>query len=112
MRNLSDIFLPVRGFACAWMTLRARHASPWLLASFRDFEPPEHVPRTSTSAHTCAAVYRRAPSVPRSREHEEGPAAGGEKKCHMCRKHTFIRSNINICIDMLALSSQRSRSQF
>ena len=50
------------------------------------FEPPEHVPRTSARAYTCAVVFRRAPCVPRGREHEKRPAAGREKmpKCEKC----------------------------
>ena len=48
MRNLSGIFLKpcklnVCGFSYAWMALRARNASPWLLANFRDFEPEQGV---------------------------------------------------------------------
>ena len=44
-----------------------------------DFEPPKHVPRTSARAHTCVVVFGRALCVPRSREHEERPAAGRDK---------------------------------
>ena len=50
---------PVRGFSWAWMALCARNASPWLLANFRDFEPPEHVPQTSTRVQTCAVDFGR-----------------------------------------------------
>ena len=70
---------PLRGFALALMALRARNAPPWLLANFRGFEPPEHVPRTSARAHTCAVVFGRTPCVPWSRWYEKRPAAGGEK---------------------------------
>ena len=57
-----------------------------------DFNPPEHVPRTSTRAYTCAVVFGRAPCVPRSREHEKRPGAGREKRPY--KKNTFIHSNI------------------
>ena len=69
----------VCGLACAWMALRARNASPRLVAIFRDFESPEHVPRTSARAHTCAVVYGRAFCLPRNRKHEKRPAAGRGK---------------------------------
>ena len=87
---------PVRGFASAWMALRARNASPWLLANFRDFDPPEHVPRTSARARTCAVVFGRAPCSPRSREHEKDPGRK-RKKCPCAKKNTHlyeVHSNI------------------
>ena len=77
-------FYPVLGFARAWMALRARN-----VLGTGDFEPPEHVPRTSARAHTCAVVFRRAPRVPRSREHEKRPAAGREKKADVPKKHNL-----------------------
>ena len=72
MPNLSDIIQP-SGFACAWIALGARTASTWLLASFRYFESPEHVPQTSARARTCAVVYGQAPCVLWSRAHENSP---------------------------------------
>ena len=59
------------GFACAWVALRDRNASPWLLASFSGFEPPEHVPRTSARAHSCAVVYGRLLRAPEPRAQEK-----------------------------------------
>ena len=56
-----------------------------------DFEPPEHLPRTSVRAHTCAVVFGRAPHLPRSREHEKRPAAGREKNVGV-QKNTFIHA--------------------
>ena len=73
---------PVCGLAWTWMALRARNASPWLLANFRDFEPPEHVPRTSARAYTCVLVFGRTRCVPRRREHEKRSAAGREKNAN------------------------------
>ena len=58
-----------------------------------DFESPEHMPRTLARAHTCASLFRRAPCVPRSREHEKRPAAGRERNADV-QKNTFIHSNI------------------
>ena len=69
------------------MTLRARNASPWLLASFRDFEPPEHL-RRGVWAGPLRALE------PRTRER---PAAGREKM-RMCTKNTFILVHGNISI--------------
>ena len=54
-----------------------------------EFEPPDHVPRTSARAHTCAVVFRRAPCVPRSREHDERPAAGRGKNADVPKKTHF-----------------------
>ena len=68
-----------------------------------DFEPPEHVPRTSTMAPTCAVVFGRAPCVPRSREHEKRPAAGREKNAHV-QKNIFIHRNI-LCLTSLMMTS-------
>ena len=85
-------FQPVRGFAWACMAQRARNTSPWLLANFRDFETPDHVPRISARAPTCAVVFRRAPCVPRSREHEERPAAGRAKNAD-AKKNTLTHGN-------------------
>ena len=54
-----------------------------------DFEPPEHVPRTSARAHTCAVVFARAPCMPRSRENEKRPAAGREKNADVQNIHIY-----------------------
>ena len=79
-------FLYSCGFTCAWMALCARNAPPWLLASFRDFGPPEHLPRTSARAHTCTAVFTRASCVPRNREHEKRSAGGRAKNADVQEK--------------------------
>ena len=57
-----------------------------------DFEPPEHVPRTSAGAHTCALVFQRALGVPRSPEPEQRPAAGRGKNAEdlVPRKHIYL----------------------
>ena len=59
-----------------------------------DFEPPEHMPRTSARAPFFAALFRRAPCVPRSREHEKIPGAGRGRNADV-QKNTFIHSNIS-----------------
>ena len=70
-----------------------RKAIPSLLDSWRDFERPEHVPRSPAASQTCAS-YTRAPPVPRSRKRGERPAAGretvsdGQKKVRLVHKHT------------------------
>ena len=91
-RRLSErptFFLLCMWFACVWMALSTRNASPWLLASFRDFEPAEHVPRTSARAHTCTAVSARASCVPRNREHDKRPAGGRAKNVHVQNKSVW-----------------------
>ena len=62
------------GFAWAWLALAGCKAIPRLLARFRDFERPEHAPRSPAGTHTCTVVYRRPPCVPRSRERKKRPA--------------------------------------
>ena len=60
------------------------------LAIFCDFEPPEHVLRTSARAHTCAVVFGRARCVPLSREHEKKPTAGRERDADVKKKHVYM----------------------
>ena len=59
------------GFPWAWSALARRQAIPWLLSRFRDFERPVHAPRSPAGIHTCTAVYRWGPCMPRSREREK-----------------------------------------
>ena len=70
------------------------NVSQWLLASFRDFEPPEHGPRASSRAHTWVGVYGRVPCVSRIREHEKRPAAGREKNADV--QYIYVHSNTGI----------------
>ena len=67
------------GFSWTWLALAGRKRIPWLFSTFRDFEPPEHVPRTSGRAHTWTGALTRASFVPRIREHEIRPAGGRAK---------------------------------
>ena len=68
--------------------LGERKRVPWLLASFRHFEPSEHVLRTSARAHTFTAVFTRASCIPRNRKHEKNPRAE-EQKMSTCKKTAF-----------------------
>ena len=74
------------GFPWAWLALGGRKRVPWLLATFRDFESPEYVPRTSARAHMCTAVFMRAPCVPRNREHEKRSAGERAKNAYVQKK--------------------------
>ena len=74
------------GVPWAWLALGGRKRIQWILATFRDFEPQEHVPRTSARAHTCTAVFTRAPCVPRNREHEKRPGGGRAKNVDVQKK--------------------------
>ena len=56
-----------------------------------DFEAPEHVPRTSARAHTCAVVFGRAPCVPRSREHDKDPRPEEKKRLNVQKKHMYTQ---------------------
>ena len=86
------------------MGLDASTCSECLPMATCDFEPPEHVPRTSVRAHTCAVVFGRAPCVPRIREHVKRPAAGREKMpmCKKTRLYTLRSSNTSICLSVLS----------
>ena len=57
-----------------------------------DFNPPDHVPRTSPWAQTCAAVFGRAPCVPRSRKHEQRLRT--EEKKYRCAKESNLLKTI------------------
>ena len=81
-------------FAWAWLALAGRTAIPWLFTSFRYFEPPEHMPRTSTRAYTCTAVFTRASCVPRNREQERRPAGGRANNADVQKK--FISYIVHI----------------
>ena len=56
------------GFAWAWLALTCRKAIPWLMTSFRDFEPPEYVSRTSSRAHACAQCSRGPPACSKRKD--------------------------------------------
>ena len=77
-------------------TFGGRKRIPWLLASFRDFEPPEYEPRISARTNTCTAVFTRASCVPRNREHKKRPA-GGKTKMPMREKSHFSRIICSRC---------------
>ena len=68
------------------MALGGRKRIPWLLATFREIETPEHVPRTSARAHTCTAVFTRASCMPRNREHEKRSAGERAKNAYVQKK--------------------------
>ena len=83
------------GFPWAWLALGGRKRVPWLLATFRDFESPEYVPRTSARAHMCTAVFMRAPCVPRNREHEKRSAGERAKNAYVQKKVHLVHSNMS-----------------
>ena len=82
----NDIFGVCMGLVGS--TVAGRKAIPRSLARFRDFERPEHAPRSPAGTHTCVVVYRRVPCVPRSREREKDPRAP-EKSLQMSIKSAF-----------------------
>ena len=72
------------------MALDGSTCSKFLLVVNGDFEPLEHVPRTSAIANTCAAVFGRGPCVLRSREHEKRPAVKEKKKSTCIKTHLIL----------------------
>ena len=72
------------------MALRARNASPWLLATLNT-QSTCHGPRPGpTLAPWCSGGLLRAPK-PRAREKTRGR---NRKKMPMCRKNAFTHSNV------------------
>ena len=68
------------------------------LLRFRDFERPEHAPRSPAGTRTCAGVYRRPPCVPRRRERQKVPTGAGEKRATVQKKCIwFLLVLIVIC---------------
>ena len=84
----------VFGFAWAWLALVGRKAIPWLFTSFRHFEPPEHVPRTSARAHTCTQCSRGPPACP-APDSKRKDRRAEEQKMPMSGKLHVILSNIS-----------------
>ena len=83
----------VFGFAWAWLALAGRKAIPWLFTGFCDFEPPEHVPRTSAEAHTCTQCSRGPPACPVTETKRKGPRAE-EQKMPMSKKRSYYTYKI------------------
>ena len=77
------------------MGLDASTCSECLPVATCDFEPPEHVPRTSVRAHTYLRRGVRADSLraPESKAREK-TGGGKRKKMPMCKKNILIQSNI------------------
>ena len=51
------------GFSIALLGSSSTESDP-VIARFRDFERPEHAPRSPAGTQTCTVVYRRFPCVP------------------------------------------------
>ena len=87
---------------CTWfcMGLDGSTLLEFLPAVTCDFDPPEHVPRTSVRARICAVVFGWAPCVHRGREHEKRPAA----KCR-CTETTYVyitqRFPFGMCLTLI-----------
>ena len=81
------------GVCMCLVVLAGRKAIPRFLARFRDFERPDHAPRSPIGTHTCAVVYGRPPCVPRSREREKSPTGAGEKRASDLKKMLLIFLN-------------------
>ena len=60
------------GFASAWLALAGRKPIPRLLARFRDFERPEHAPRSpagTTLAPWCTGCPPACPAAESARKY-------------------------------------------
>ena len=58
----------------------------WILDSFRDFDPPEHVTRKSARIHTRTTVFTRVPLRARQPTARETPAGGRTKSADVREK--------------------------
>ena len=85
------------GFAWAWLALAGRKAIPWLVTSFRDFEPPEYVPRTLARARTCTQCSHGPPVCPVTKSKSKDPRSE-EQKIPMSEKKFILYTAINIYI--------------
>ena len=85
-------FWPVCGFACTWMTLRARNPSP---SGLDNLNPPEHMQRTSARAQTCVRgpggipAYHGAESARKNPRPEEKRMPMGQKTFIYIYGYTF-----------------------
>ena len=94
------------GFARAWLALAGRKAIPSLLARFRDFERPEHAPRSPAGTHTCTVVYRRAPACPASESARK--KLRPEEECFVFRKKkSFISIDMSYHITSHRITSHQ-----
>ena len=86
---------------CVYMGLDGSTCSEPLPERACSFEPLEHVPRTSVRAQHARTTdvgqgsilrkgSRRAPCVPRSRQHEDRPAAGKENNGEGPKKRIYV----------------------
>ena len=89
----------VRGFARAWMALHACLES--LLERTCDFEPLEHVSRTSATAQTCVRGPGGLPSCDGAESTRNDPRAEenkmlkGQKNAHI---YTCVRFPFGMCV--------------
>ena len=86
-----------------------RKAISWLFTSFRDFEPPEHVPRTLARAHTRTQCSPGPPHCPATASKRNDPRAE-EQIMPMSKKSSY--HTLQCVVDRLlckisALSTQR-----
>ena len=86
-------------FGLSWQTLTRRKHITQLIASFRDFEPREHAPRTSVGVQTSSFVYTQAPFALCAWEHEKNPRPG----------ETDSRSRPNVNFDYDTYKSDLAR---
>ena len=86
-----DIFQPGSWFTWPELLYMLGNASPSVVTC--DFKPQEHVPGTSTRAHTCAVVFRRLPACPAAESTRNDPLVE-ERKMLMCENNTLFCSHI------------------
>ena len=80
----------VRGFACAWMALRARNLSSSGLATFNP-QSTVHGPRPGPKLACGVRASSLRATKPRSRGKTRGPK---RKKCLRAEKHMYIYINV------------------
>ena len=92
-------FYPVNNVLCTWVYM-GMDDSTWsecLAEQTSDFEPPEHVPRTSARAQSCVRISGGLPAC-HGAESTRKDAQAGEPKTPKDHKNTSIYIYICICI--------------
>ena len=78
-----------KGLRC-WAARRCGTQSGEKRAGSRDFESPDHTPRSPAGAQPCAVVYTRAPCVPRSRERDRFLPERQKRVCISLYMHILL----------------------
>ena len=80
------------GFSIVLLGSSSAESNPVISCQIRDFENPEHAPRSPPGTQTCAVVYRRAPACPAAESARKDPRAPS-KRVQMSKTKKRIGTN-------------------